>query len=93
MLLAFTLLQGLAWPVRLRQGWQPEWWQSHIWANVGHLLSLPALIPALILENLGIFNHGIELVLTVVGLLAEMAIFSVVVYVIVRRLFECYTDG
>jgi hypothetical protein len=80
LLLAFTLLQGMAWPVRPESGWQQSWWQSHTWANVGHLLSLPAMIPAVILENCGIFHSSILLSATVFGFLVEIAFVSVVVY-------------
>jgi hypothetical protein len=92
LLLAFTLLQGLTWPVRPQPGWRPGWWQSHTWANVGHLLSLPALIPALILENCGIFNGPVLSSATVFGLLLEMAFLSIVIYFVIRRLFELYSD-
>ena len=92
MLLAFMLLQGLMWPLRPKADWQPGWWQSPILAGAGHILSLPAMIPGLVLENLGVFNPGVLLSVTAFGLLVEMAFVSVVVHFITRRWFELYND-
>ena len=93
LLLAFTLLQGMAWPMRPERDWQQSWWQSHLWANLGRLLALPAMIPALILENCGIFNRGILLLVTTLGLLVEVAFVSILVYLIARRWLESLTDN
>jgi hypothetical protein len=93
LLLAFTLLQGMAWPMVPEQGWQQSWWQSHLGANIGHLLSLPAMVPALIVGNCGIFNRGILLLITAFGLLVEVASFSVLAYLIARRWLESLADG
>jgi hypothetical protein len=91
-LLAFTLLQGLTWPLRPAPDWQPLWWQSPILAGIGHLLRLPGMIPALILENCGIFNHGILLSAIAFGLLVELSFISIVVYFIASRWVESRND-
>src|SRR6516162_2413263 len=90
-LMAFTLLQGLAWPVRPESGWHPEWWQFAPLAGIGHILCVPGLIPPLILENLGIFNNGILMFAAVFGLLVEMALLTVVAFFIARQWFELYS--
>jgi hypothetical protein len=92
-LLAFTLLQGLAWPVRPEPGWHPSWWQFPALAGVGHILCLPGLIPPLLLENLGIFNNGILMSAAVFGLLVEMALLTVVAFFIARLWSELHSDS
>ena len=86
------LLQGLMWPVRPEQGWQPGWWQFPALAGVGHILCLPGLIPTLLLENLGIFNNGILLTAAAIGLLVEIALISFIAYIISRQWFELHSD-
>jgi len=92
-LLAFTFLQGITWPVRQMPDWQPDWWQCHTWANAGHVLSLPAMVPALVLENCGIFNRSVILPAIALGMLVETASISLVVYFVARRWLELYDDG
>jgi hypothetical protein len=92
LLLVFMLFEGLTWPWHPQPGWQPGWWQSHTLAKVGHLLFMPAMIPVLILENFGIFNHGIELSATVFGLLVEIVVVFVVAYLLARYWHEVSND-
>ena len=92
-LVAFTLLQGLMWPVRPDPGWQPGWWQFPALAGAGHILCVPGLIPALILENLGIFNNGILMSAAAFGLLVEMALVFVAAFFIARQWFELRSDN
>jgi hypothetical protein len=92
LLLVFLLIEGLTWPWRPEPGWQPGWWQSHTLAKVGHLLAMPAMLPMLILENCGIFNHGIEVSAMVFGLLVEIVIVFVVAYLLARRWTELCSD-
>ncbi|HTR42654.1 MAG TPA: hypothetical protein VMH87_13665 [Pseudomonadales bacterium] len=92
-LLAFTLFQGLAWPVRPEPGWQQSWWQLPALAGIGHVLCLPGMILVLLLENCGIFNNAILFCAAVFGLMAEIAVVSIVSYVVARRSFELHSDG
>jgi hypothetical protein len=91
LLLAFTLLQGWMWHDRPEPGWHPSWWQSHTWASVGFILSLPAMMPAVIVGDMGATNAILGWLTITFGFILEIGLTYVLVYFPTRYLFKrCY---
>jgi hypothetical protein len=88
LLLAFTIFQNWMWPGRPEPGWQPSWWQSHTWAEIGMPLSMPAMIPVLILANLGATSAVLAWVAVAFGFIIEIGLTYVLVYFPTRYLFR-----
>jgi len=92
LLLGFTLFQGMMWPARPEPGWQPSWWQSGPWAEIGVILALPAMIPMLFAQELGCANIVIGWLAFAVGFLAEFVSLYALVYFPMRFLFRRVYD-
>src|ERR1700677_1817172 len=93
LLLAFTLFQSWMWPGRPPPGWQPSWWQSHTWADIGMQLSMPAMIRALILALLGTTSAALAWVAVASGFIIEIGLAYVLVYFSTRYLFRRYYES
>jgi hypothetical protein len=93
LLLAFTLFQYLMWPGRPEPGWQPSWWQSHTWADIGMPLFMPAGIPVLILARLGAPDSAVLAWVAIgFGFIIEIGLTYVLVYFPTRYLFRRYYE-
>jgi hypothetical protein len=88
LLLAFTLFQSWMWHWRPEPGWQPSWWQSHTLAAIGAPLSMPAMIPALILQSFGVTNTVAGQSAIAFGFIIEIALTYFLVYFIARFLLK-----
>src|SRR5580698_1824774 len=91
LILVFLMFQGYMWHWRPEPGWQPGWWQSHTLATWGFLLSLPAMIPAVILGNMGVTSVVLGWLTIVLGYILEIGLTYILVYFPIGYLFRrCY---
>lgn len=92
LLLAITLFQFFMWPGQPAPGWQPSWWQSRTWADIGMPLFMPAGIPALILAFLGTKSVVLAWVAIASGFIIEIGLTYLFVYFLTRYLFRRYYE-
>jgi hypothetical protein len=85
---AFAMLQNFMWHWRPEPGWQPSWWQSRALATFGFLTSMPAVLPLVILMDIGFTNIVIGWLAIAFGVIAEFVLIYVVVYFPTRYLFR-----
>jgi len=91
LILVFLMFQGYTWHWRPEPGWQPNWWQSHTLATFGFFFSMPAMIPAVILGNMGVTNAILGGLTIAFGFVLEIGLTYVFVYFPTRYLFRrCY---
>jgi hypothetical protein len=88
LILVFLMFQGHMWHWRPEPGWQPRWWQSHTLAMLGVAVCLPAMIPALILSNLGAWSAVLAWAAFASGFIIEFGLTYVLVYFSTRYLFR-----
>jgi hypothetical protein len=88
LIFVFLMFQGYMWHWRPEPGWQPSWWQSHTLATLGFLLSMPAMIPAVILANMGATNTTLGWLTIAFGYILEMGLTYILVYFSTRHLFK-----
>jgi len=86
------MFQGYMWHWRPEPGWQPSWWQSHTLATFGFFLSGPALIPTVILANMGATNAILGWLTIAFGFILEIGLTYVLVYFPTRYLFRRYYE-
>ena len=91
LILVFLMFQGYMWHWRPEPGWQPSWWQSHTLATLGFFLSMPAMIPAVILGDMGATSAILGWLTIAFGFILEIGLTYVFVYYPTRYLFRrCY---
>jgi hypothetical protein len=90
--LLFLLVQCWAWHWRPEPGWHPQWWQSHSLAMTGFFLSMPAMIPALILQNLGVTSELAGWVAVRFGFIVEFVLTYLLFYFLAKFSFRAVYD-
>ena len=88
LLLSFVLFQSWMWHWRPEPGWHPSWWQSETLANVGFILSFPAMLPTSFLQDLGASGAVVGWSAIAFGFLLEIGMTYVLVYFPTRYLFR-----
>ena len=74
LVLAFTIFQGSRWHWRPEPDWHPSWWQSHTWARVGFIISLPIPLPVVFLQEAGVSSDWILWPALAIGVVCEFAV-------------------
>ena len=80
------------WPARPEPGWQPSWWQSKTWATFGFIFAMPAMIPTLLVEEIGFVNIATGGLALVVGFIMEFVSVYALVYFPTRFVFRRIYD-
>ena len=87
------MVQSLMWHWRPEPGWHPYWWQSHTWAEtwaeIGFLLSMPPLLPMVVLQSFGITNAILQFVLGCLALVVGFGAYFIFVYTLVYFSTKC----
>ena len=74
------------WHWRPEPGWHPSWWQSETLANIGFALSLPAMMPTVILGEMGATNAILGWLTIAFGFILEIGLTYILVYFSTRFL-------
>ena|SRR5579859_2977287 len=88
LVLVFLLFQGWMWHWRPEPGWHPSWWQSKALANIGFILSMPAMMPAVLFQSLGASSAVLGWAAIAFGYILEIGLTYVLVYLPTRHLFR-----
>lgn len=88
LILVFLLFQAYTWHWRPEPGWQPKWWQSQALATIGFFLSMPAMIPAVILAKMGATNATLGWLTIAFGYILEIGLTYILIYFPTRFLFR-----